>query len=149
MALDALLDTNVLLRSVDRRHPQSRLVRRTIIALRRQQGRLFVTPQNLIEFWVVATRPVDSNGLGMSVEWAAEQLARMKRFFILLADTADTFVWWERLVLQHQVSGKKAHDARLVASMRAHGITNILTFNVEDFARYPGIQALHPEEVAR
>ena len=25
---------------------------------------LFVTPQNLIEFWVVATRPVDSNGWG-------------------------------------------------------------------------------------
>ena len=147
MGLDALLDTNILLRGLDRHHPQSRLVRRTIIALRRQEGRLFVTPQNLIEFWVVATRPVDSNGLGMSVQWVAEQLVTMKRFFTLLPDTAETFVWWERLVMQHQVSGKKAHDARLVASMKVHGITNILTFNVEDFARYPGIQVLHPEQL--
>ena len=83
----------------------------------------------------------------MSVQWAAAQLARMKRFFIVLTDTAETFVWWERLVMQHQVSGKKAHDARVVASMRVHGITNILTFNVEDFARYAGIQVLHPEHM--
>ena len=147
MAVDALLDTNILLRGLDRHHPESRLVRRTIIALRRQEGRLCITPQNLIEFWVVATRPVDSNGLGMSVQWAAAQLARMKHFFILLPDTADTFVQWERLVMQHQVSGKKAHDAKLVASMKVHGIVTILTFNVEDFARYWGIQVLHPEHV--
>ena len=47
--------------------------------------------------------------------------------------------------MQHQVSGKKAHDARLVASMKVHGIVTILTFNVEDFARYHGILVLHPE----
>ena len=145
--MHCLLDTNILLRSLDRHHPQHRLVRRTILALRRQESRLFVSPQNLIEFWAVATRPVDSNGLGMSVQWAVAQLVRMKRFFTLLTDSADTFVQWERLVMQHQVLGKKVHDARLVAAMNLHGITHILTFNVEDFARYAEIQALHPEQV--
>lgn len=62
-----LLDTNVLLRGLDRNHPMCRVARRAIIAFRRQDNRLFLASQNLIEFWAVATRPVDSNGLGMSV----------------------------------------------------------------------------------
>jgi predicted nucleic acid-binding protein len=31
------------------------------------------------------------------------------------------------------------HDARLAAVMLAHGVNHILTFNVDDFRRYPGI----------
>ena len=71
----------------------------------------------------------------------------MKRFFTLVTDTAEAFVQWERLVIQHEVSGKKTHDARLVAAMIVHGLTHILTFNVEDFTRYHDIRALHPEHV--
>src|SRR6266508_1151246 len=66
--MHCLLDTNILLRAVDRNHPKCRPARRAIINLHRQHNRLFLTPQNLIEFWAVATRPVDSNGLGMSVQ---------------------------------------------------------------------------------
>ena len=145
--MNCLLDTNVLLRGLDRNHPMCRIARRALITLRRQNNRLFLTSQNLIEFWAVATRPVDSNGLGMSVRWTATQLGRMKRFFFLLPDTADAFPEWERLVIQHQVSGKKVHDARLVASMNVHGITHILTFNSEDFSRYPGITVIPPQSV--
>ena len=83
----------------------------------------------------------------MSVQWALAQLVRMKRFFTLVTDTAEAFVQWERLVIQHEVSGKKTHDARLVAAMIVHGLTHILTFNVEDFTRYHDIRALHPEHV--
>jgi predicted nucleic acid-binding protein len=43
--------------------------------------------------------------------------------------------------------GKSAHDARLVASMRAHGLTAILTFDRTGFSRYPGIEVIHPEQV--
>lgn len=142
-----LLDTNVLLRGLDRKHPTYRIVRRAIISLRRQDNQLCLTSQNLIEFWSVATRPVDSNGLGMSVQWAAAQLARMKRFFLVVADSAEVFREWERLVIPLQVSGKKVHDARLVASMNVHAITHILTFNADDFSRYPGITVLQPQKL--
>ena len=37
---------------------------------------------------------------------------------------------------------------RLVAVMRVHGLTHILTLNTQDFRRYPGIVAVHPQEVA-
>ena len=142
-----LLDTNVLLRGLDRNHSMYRVVRRAIIALRRQDNRLFLTTQNLIEFWAVATRPVESNGLGMSIQWAAAQIVRMKRFFAVLPDTADAFAEWERLVVQHQISGKKTHDARLVATMNVHGVTHILTFNSDDFSRYPGITVVQPQSL--
>ena len=46
--------------------------------------------------------------------------------------------------MTHGVSGKKTHDARLVAAMTVHRIDHILTFNTDDFARYTGIQVLHP-----
>src|SRR6266571_740353 len=123
--MQCLLETNVLLRGLDRSHPQCRVVRRAIIALRRQDNRLCLAPQKLIEFWAVATRPVDANGFGMSTEWAAEQLAKMKHFCAILPDTAEALPEWERLVIQHQVSGKKTHDARLVAAMKVHGVSHI------------------------
>jgi hypothetical protein len=37
------------------------------------------------------------------------------------------------------------HDARLVAAMHVHGVTHLLTLNVRDFARYPGITVVHPQ----
>jgi predicted nucleic acid-binding protein len=147
--MHCLLDTNVLLRGLDRNHSMYRVVRRAMIVLRRQDNRLFLTSQNMIEFWVVATRPVDSNGLGMSVQWAAAQLVRMKRFFSILPDAPEAFAEWERLVIRQQVSGKKAHDARLVASMNVHGITHILTFNGDDFSRYPEITVIQPQSLAQ
>jgi predicted nucleic acid-binding protein len=142
-----LIDTNITLRGLDRSHPHCRLVRRAIIELKRQGNQLFLTAQNLVEFWAVATRPVDANGLGMSIEWTAAQIARMKRFFTVLADGPEGYAEWERLVIQYRVSGKKVHDARLAAAMTVHGITHVLTFNVQDFVRYKDIQAVSPEEV--
>jgi predicted nucleic acid-binding protein len=52
------------------------------------------------------------------------------------------------LVIQQRVSGKPAHDARLVAAMQVHGITSILTFDKSDFSRYPGIEVIHPADIA-
>jgi hypothetical protein len=51
---------------------------------------------------------------------------------------------WQRLVVQHDVKGRNAHDARLVAAMNVHGVGHILTFNITDFTRYPGIIVLDP-----
>ena len=105
--------------------------------LRRQGVGPCLAAQNLVEFWAVATRPVDANGLGMSCAWAAAQIARMKRFFVSLSENVDVQPEGERLVAQHSVSGKKVHDARLVAMMNVHRVSRILTFNSGDFSRYP------------
>ena len=137
----------MLLRGLDRSHPQYGVVRMAIVALRRKGNVLCLMPQNLIEFWAVATRPVQSNGLGMDTQWSAAQFTRLKRFFTILPDTPELFPEWERLVIQYRVSGKSTHDARLVASMNVHSVTHILTYNQADFSRYQGITVIDPPAV--
>jgi predicted nucleic acid-binding protein len=63
-------------------------------------------------------------------------------------DTSAVYPEWRQLVVMVGVSGVQVHDARLAAVMRVHGLSHILTFNTTDFARYPGITALHPTAVA-
>ncbi|MDQ2950579.1 MAG: type II toxin-antitoxin system VapC family toxin [Acidobacteriota bacterium] len=142
-----LVDSNTLLRTLQPRSPQHETARGAIKTLRAQGQKLSITPQNLIEIWVVATRPHANNGLGMSTAAAAAELSRLKSLFTILAETPALFPVWESLVIQYKVSGKPAHDARLVAAMRVHGLTSILTFDKDDFARYPGIEVVHPADV--
>ena len=142
----ALADSNVLLRSLQRAHPMQAEAWRAIRLLRRR-GNLFIAPQNIVELWVVATRPVAQNGLGISPVAASEYLKRFRRFLPLLSDTPEVHERWEQLVIQYEVSGKTAHDTRLVASMLVHGLDTILTFNVADFQRYSAIAAVHPGDV--
>jgi predicted nucleic acid-binding protein len=115
-----------------------------VSALRTSGEDLCVVPQNLIEFWAVATRPLSANGLEMTTEKAQTELARIKSLFRLLPDTSTVYDEWERLVAQHAVLGKNTHDARIVAAMSVHGITHLLTFNGDDFKRYPGITVISP-----
>ena len=72
---------------------------------------------------------------------------RMNGMFPVLLETPEIHQEWQRLVVELQVSGKQAHDTRLVAAMRVHGVTGIVTFNGDDFRRYPGIEVWHPRDV--
>ncbi len=143
-----LIDTSVLLRTIQVRHPQYETVARAFETLPRTGRDLHIVPQNLFELWVVATRPVSQNGLGLSISEAASELLRLKSMFPLLPDNSAIYPVWESLVIQHQVSGKPAHDARLVAAMQVHGLTSILTFDRSGFSRYAGVEVVDPAEVA-
>jgi predicted nucleic acid-binding protein len=139
-----LIDTSTLLRTLQPSHPQRETARIAIKALTARGRDLHIVPQNLVELWVVATRPVAQNGLGLSTAEAADELMRLKSMFPLLPDTPAIHPVWESLVIQYRVSGKPAHDARLVAAMQVHGLTTILTFDKTGFSRYAGIEVLHP-----
>ena len=67
--------------------------------------------------------------------------------FELLPETPSIYAVWESLVIQHQVYGKPAHDACLVAAMRVHGLVAILTFDKAGLSRYPGIEVVDPQQV--
>jgi predicted nucleic acid-binding protein len=142
-----LVDTSTLLRTLQPQHAQLETARAAIKALTAQGRDLHIVPQNLIELWVVATRPADQNGLGMTPAAVHGELTRLKSMFVLLPETPAIYPVWESLVTHHQVSGKPAHDARLVAAMQVHGLISILTFDKTGFARYPGIEVVHPAEV--
>jgi len=141
-----LVDTNVLLRLAERTHPLHAIARTAIRKLRRSGHQLQITSQNCIEFWNVATRPKDRNGLGLTPSDADRLLRLIERLFPRLPDTPDMYPEWRRLVVAHGVSGVQVHDARLVAVMRTNGVAHILTFNADDFTRYTriGIVAVSP-----
>ena len=77
----------------------------------------------------------------------ATEIDRLKSIFLFLPDTPAIHPAWEALVIQGQVLGKSAHDARLVAAMQVHGLTAVLTFDKTGFSRYPGIEVVRPEDV--
>lgn len=64
-----------------------------------------------------------------------------------MPDNERVHVEWRRLVVEHSVTGVQVHDARLVAAMLVHGVRQLLTLNIQDFARYSGITAVHPRDV--
>ncbi|WP_217650525.1 type II toxin-antitoxin system VapC family toxin [Spirulina major] len=58
-----LIDTNILLRFVDRSHPLHLTIRNAIRHLHQNEHSLHITSQNCIEFWNVATRPMEKMDL--------------------------------------------------------------------------------------
>lgn len=143
-----LIDTSLLVRTLQPHHELGRMAKKAIDKFRLEKRSLYLVPQNFMELWVVATRPIEQNGLGMRFSDVAAEFGRLKRFFTVLPETESVFPTWERLVIQYQVSGKPAHDARLVAAMQVHGLTAILTFDKTGFSRYAGIEVVHPAEAA-
>jgi len=143
-----LVDTNVLLCFADKENLLHPVVRATLKNLWRDEQNLVVTSQNYIEFWNVATRPAERNGLGLSPRRTNNLLRLFDRLFGFLPDTPEIHREWRRLVNEYQVSGVQVHDARLVATMRVHGVSHILTFNHKDFSRYSpeGIVAIQPSD---
>jgi len=132
-----LIDTNVLVRSVERAHPLLRIARDALRHLYEKNHELYVATQNIGEFWNVCTRPAKLNGLGNSVEATSRLTSRLESFFTILPESMETFHRWRGLVVAHGVKGAKVHDARLAATVLAYKLDGILTFNANDFVRFP------------
>lgn len=143
-----LVDTNILGRYSQPEHPQNEAAIRAIETLGQAGHELRLVPQVAYEFWVVATRPTAQNGLGFTAAETYEAIHAFLDLFPLLRDERGVFEPWLHLVHSVPCLGKVAHDARLVAAMRRHGLSHILTYNTADFRRYADISLLHPEAVS-
>ncbi|MCY7275006.1 MAG: PIN domain-containing protein, partial [Phormidesmis sp. CAN_BIN44] len=129
--MSCLVDTNILLRLAAVESPMHLAALRSITVLQSQGISLCVVSQNLVEFWVAATRPISSNGLGLTIDEAIQEIRKLRILFVLNDDRPEIFPTWERLIQHYRVMGKQAHDTRLVAAMLVHNIPKILTFNVQ------------------
>ena len=102
-----LLDTNLLVRVTNATDPHCDVARSAIHRMTGGGERLIIVPQNLYEFWAVATRrpgaqPAGQNGLGMTCEQASQWLAFFQRRFMLLPDRNDLSARW------HDSAGRTA-----------------------------------------
>lgn len=142
-----LIDTNLLVRSCDPRDVDHRVAVDALDHLDQEGHQLRLVPQNLYELWVVGTRPTNVNGLGFTPWEMHRRIAEFAALFPLLRDERTILHHWQQLVLQHEVTGKQAHDARIVAAMHRHGINHILTFDRGHFKRFTSITVLTPQQV--
>ena len=147
MTIRYLLDTNILLRACDPASSSYALALEAIARLLAQGEECVITPQVLIEFWVVATRPIAVNGLGWNAEQTHTEVEQILDQFTLLEDNPQIFTHWLNYVTSYKVMGKRVHDARLIAVMLTHRVTHLLTFNIDDFTNTVGIVVVHPQTV--
>ena len=146
--MSVFIDTNVLLRTIEVSDPSHPAAVRAIAALIKAGETLIVTPQIVAEFWNVATRPRERNGIGLTPDTADAELAQIEGFFTVVGESTNVYSTWKHLVTRYRVSGVETHDTRLVAAMKVYGISRILTFNARDFARYSDVQIVDPATVA-
>jgi predicted nucleic acid-binding protein len=141
-----LFDTNILLRLSDPNSTLYALARDYTYLLIDEGHQGYLTSQVIIEFWVVATRPTEVNGLGWTTERTKNQVDQLITRFPLLEETPDIFSLWLQLVMEYDIKGKRTHDIRLLAVMKAHNITHLLTFNADDFIALAGITIVNPRD---
>jgi predicted nucleic acid-binding protein len=145
-----LLDTGILLRLIDEPDPQHDIVCDAVDMLVGRKLELFITIQNIAEFWNVATRPKANNGLELPPAKAAQLFAdAIEPYCAIVLEQDSLEVEFKRLLTQYCVIGKQVHDARLVAMMLAWQIDHILTLNERNFQRFTseGITVVSPATV--
>ena len=142
-----VLDSNILLRLVDSKAALHPIAVDAIRILLAQEDQPVTIPQSLFEFWVVATRPISSNGLGFGIAEAESLMNDLTARFPTQIEGDGLFENWKSLVTTFSCSGKVAHDARYVASMKTLDLNHLLTFNFSDFQRYPGLSILDPVQL--
>jgi predicted nucleic acid-binding protein len=137
MGVDALfVDTNVLLAAVAPARPYHSHALRVLDSPSDPSSVLYVSGQVLREFMVVSTRPAPQNGLGLDVAATLRNLDAVLRRVRLLPEDARVAETLRVLVQATRCAGRQIHDANIVATMRVHDLSTLVTANTGDFARF-------------
>lgn len=138
-----LVDTNVLLSATAPLRPLHRTALMVFNDWPNQGKVLATSTQVLREYLVVATRPIEVNGLGLT---SADALANVDAFRTRVRLLTDGEPVWDRLralIETYRCLGKQIHDANLVAAALASGVTRMVTANASDFDRFsPEIEVI-------
>ena len=149
MADDSLfVDTNVLLTATDESRQLHSEALNLLSGIVNRDKRLAASGQIVREYLVVATRPIENNGLGLSVTDAEANVTAFLRYLDLYDETEEVSRRLRRLATTHNLRGRRIHDANIVATMSVHGIHTLLTQNGPDFAPFNEIAILAIPDVA-
>src|SRR5437867_11446503 len=93
-----LADTNLLLRLADPNSEQHAVATQALARLLGQGNEVYLTPENFIEFWAEATRPVEGNGFGWTSERTAKEVADLQERFPKLREWLSSYCMGGRIV---------------------------------------------------
>ena len=139
----SILDTNVLVSSTASRRKLHE-VARNVVQWPMSGKQACVSGQILREYLVVATRPLESNGLGLTPAEAVANVSAFRSLMHCLEENEEVQERLAELVLTHECRGVVIHDANVVATALAHGVPAIVTENWEDFRRFDQLVEVVP-----
>jgi len=140
-----LIDTNILLRLPRLAEQSSGTMLRNLTA----GFQPCIVFQNLTEFWSVATRPVQFNGFGLSIEAVSRQIMSFREMFEMIPEIPETVDTWALLCTKHRATGKRVHDVRLAATALSNGIDRIMTNNPDDFKAITNLTIYTAEDISK
>jgi len=82
----------------------------------------------------------------MSVSATLAEIEALRTRFLMLPEPPTVVDYWLDIVVTHGLKGKRIHDAHLAATMKANGVTGLLTFNVADFPPDSAITVVCPAQ---
>lgn len=88
--MSILVDTNVLLRSAQPSHLLYGLASRAVDVLLSREEIVYFCPQNIAEFWNVATRPISVNGLGYSRNEVLKEVQNIESLLSFLPEAPES-----------------------------------------------------------
>ena len=145
MAL-TLLDTNVLVHAAYRGSPLHDVAARLVQRGLDERGVFCITPQNLVEFAAVVTRPrhVSPPMSGSDVQRITAKLYESRKLLKIYPQRA-TASRALKFGTQNGISGPRWYDVFLVFTMADANVTDIVTDNARDFAGFSflRVQQLH------
>jgi predicted nucleic acid-binding protein len=100
---------------------------------------LWISSQIMREYLAVVTRPQPGGPPPLTMPAAVDQVRLMLQRFQVVGDGPDTRAQLLTLLTAYPVAGRQVHDANIVATMLANGITRLLTFNIADFRRFAAL----------
>ncbi|MCK5804912.1 MAG: PIN domain-containing protein [Lentisphaeria bacterium] len=141
------VDTNILLTATDRSRERHQAAQRILGASARNCFHLAMSGQIIREYLVVATRPLEVNGLGLSAGDALRNVEEFQRRLVIYDETEAVSRRLCTLVRDAALRGKRIHDANVAATMLIHGISKLVTENPGDFANFAGIEIVNIDDL--
>ncbi len=143
----ALLDTNVLIHAINSRSPFQPAAGELVGRGLREWGKYCISPQNLVEFAAVVTRPrLVENPL--SPAQAAQMTRKLygSRRLRKIYPKRGTVIRTIREGASLGIKGPLWYDLYLAVTMADAGVRRIITENVDDFKGFPFITVISIKE---
>jgi predicted nucleic acid-binding protein len=129
------LDTNILVYARATQSPFHQAALQMIQRLDQSRVELWISRQVLREYLATFTRPQQFTN-PLPIETLIEDIRLFQTRFRVAEDSLQVTQRLLALMEQVSIGGKQVHDANIIATMQAYGISQLLTHNVADFNRF-------------
>jgi len=141
--VSALVDTNVLVYSVDPRFPEKRRVATALLRRGILEDNIRLPHQAIVEFLSVVTRPLPSGGVLLSPEEARRETEELLLQFVVLYPNDAIVRTALRAMAAYRLSW---FDAHLWAYADYYGLSELISEDFQHGRLYGAVRTVNPFE---